>query len=418
MVDTSLLEDVYIPIKPLFIISRIFGITPFSFAKIQKDKPIGIRYRHTDIICVSLWTIGYFSSGCYCVQSLIYYASQIPGKMSLLLIINAISMHATGIATLITSISLNRRKIPCMLLKLMNVDEMIEHYEIRNIYERTRLEIVREMVVLVLSGILIYLISYYTQCDGTLISIIHISMENCVITFNILITLLYADLIRILKYRYKYIIEDLEEYFKMKDTAESTDFKTQNDHYLSRVFYYKDLPLYSKRQSNSLGVSSESYKIHTLRYVYIQLYDSVMLLNSYFGIPILFEILTVMVTSVSALYGGVYYLRTSDGNIKTGILACYLIFFGFLFLINFAWLVICCHATSAEANRSMISIQRIAACSNVKHETSIELDKLSRQLDKMKVQFTACGFFSLNLPLLCTIIGGILTYILIAVQIT
>jgi hypothetical protein len=120
---------------------------------------------------------------------------------------------------------------------------------------------------------------------------------------------------------------------------------------------------------------------------------------------------------VSALYTGVYFLRTGDGDVMTGIVACYIILFGVQFLTAFAWLVICCHTTSAEANRGVVSIQRIIACSKVKHETSVELEKVSNQLDKMKVQFTACGLLSLNLPILCTLIGVILTYILIAVQI-
>jgi hypothetical protein len=143
----------------------------------------------------------------------------------------------------------------------------------------------------------------------------------------------------------------------------------------------------------------------------------VVLLNSYFGIPILFEILTVIVSSVTALYSGVYFLRAGHGYIRAGVIAFYMIFYGIQFLTGFAWFVICCHTTSAEANRGVVSIQRIMVCSKVKHETSVELEKLSSQLDKMNVQFTAYGFFSLNLPILCTAIGLILTYILIAVQI-
>jgi hypothetical protein len=303
-----------------------------------------------------------------------------------------------------------------MLLKLTNVDELIGRHEIKNIYKRTRLEIMKEMVVLALSTICMHLFGYYIQYDGTFVSFIQISIASLVITINIFISLLYTYFIRILKCRYKYIIEDLEEHFKVKDTAVTADFKAQNRSYLFNVFSYKDFPLYSTTRSNSLSVPSESYKIHTLRYVYIQLYDSVALLNSYFGIPVLFEILTVIVSSVCALYCGPYFLRAGDGDIKTGIIASYMIFYGVQFLIAFGWLVICCHTTSAEANRGVVSIQRIISCSKVKHETSVELEKLSCQLDKMKVQFTACGFFSLNLPILCTVIGAILTYILIVVQ--
>lgn len=416
MGDTSLLEDVYIPLRPILIISRIFGIAPFSFTKIQKSPRISIRYGHIDIVCVSLWTLGYFISGCYNVYQLMLYGTYFPEKIRLLSIINDISVSSTAIATLIASISFNRRKLPCVLLKLTNVDEMIGRQKLKNIYKSTRLEIVREMIVLVLLTILIHIIGYFIKSDGTFASFIQISIGSSIITVNIFVTLLYTDLIRILKYRYKYIIEDLEEHFKVKDMSVSTDFKAQNRNYLFNL--YKEFPLCSTVRSNSLSVLSESYKIHILRYVYIQLYDSVGLVNSYFGIPILFEVLTVIVSSVTALYCGVYFLRAGHGDIRAAIIVFYMIFYGVQFLTAFAWLVICCHTNSAEANRGVISIQRIIGSSKVKHETSVELEKLSSQLDRMKVQFTACGFFSLNLPILCTAIGLILTYILIAVQIS
>jgi hypothetical protein len=301
-----------------------------------------------------------------------------------------------------------------MLLKLMKVDEMIERQGMR----RTKLEITRNIVVLVLISAVIHSIGYVAQWDWTFLSFVHVSVENFVMTCNLLITVLYADLTRILKCRYKYIIEYLEEYFKVEGAPVSTDCVGFSRNYLPNMFYCKDFPIFRTTQPSSLSVSSELYKIRMLRYVYIQLFDCVGLLNSYFGIPILFSVLTVMLTSVCALYGGVYFLRTGDGDIEFGILACFMILLGVQFLISFVWLVTCCHATSAEADRGAVSIQRITACSMVKHETSAELEKLSSQLEKMKVQFTACGFVSLNLPLLCTLIGGILTYILIAVQIT
>jgi hypothetical protein len=327
-------------------------------------------------------------------------------------------MHSTGIATLITSISFNRRKLPSMLLKLMNVDEMVERHGIKNIYKRTRLEVTRNILALVLIATVIHLIGYVAQCDWTFLSVLHVSVENFVMTFNILITVLYAHLTRILKCRYKYIIEDLEEYFKVDGAPVSTDCVGFSRNYLPNMFYCKDFTLFRATRPSSLSMSSESYKIRMLRYVYIQLFDCVGLLNSYFGIPILFAILTVMLTSVSALYGGVYFLQIGDGDVNLAILASFMILLGVQFLISFAWLVTCCHATSAEAGRGAVSVQRITACSELQRETSAELEKLSSQLDKMKVQFTACGFFTLNLPLLCTLIGGILTYILIAVQMT
>jgi hypothetical protein len=69
-----------------------------------------------------------------------------------------------------------------------------------------------------------------------------------------------------------------------------------------------------------------------------------------------------------------------------------------------------------EANGGIVYIQRTTACPNMNYGTQLQLQTLSTQLRDMRVEFTACGFFVLNLPLLGTIVCGILTYILIMIQ--
>jgi hypothetical protein len=415
MEHTSAVEDVYIPLKPLLTISRIFGITPFSFTRQHKVDGITISYEFLDIIFVCMWIFGHFVSGCYSVYGLMQ-SSELSEKILILLTINVISIHSTVIITLITSTSVNRRKLPSMLYKLINIDQMIGYKKVTNTYRRTRLQTVTKIVLLVLAQILIYSLNYYTRGDGTFINVMHMSFENVAITFNTLTIITFADLALTLKCRYKYIVEDLEEYFEVKRAILTTNFKAQNRNSSSNTLFYKQSPLALISPSELLSEFNESYKIRKLRFVYIQLYDCVALLNSYFGIPILFEILLVMVTSVSALYGGYHYLRVGDSDFKMRILGYYLISFGILFLAKFVWLIICCHDVTEEANRCVISIQRINTCCNVRRETALELDKLSAQMTNMRVQFSACGFISLGLPILCTTFGGILTYILIMVQ--
>jgi hypothetical protein len=415
-------EDVYTSLKPLLIISRIFGVAPFSLTRIKSSQNLQINFEFIDIVCVSVWTLGYIMSGCYTVYSVVDEFYGLPAKIIFLIVIVLLTAYSTATVTLITSISFNRRKLPSMLSRLMNVDHMIEYRKVTNTHTRTWLGILTQ-AILIVSLISLFLVKYYIQSNESLISIVNILSQTSCITCNIVMTLQFGNLTRALKNRYKCITEDLEHTYNVKNSAMVTSVEAQNhtspsDSPSSYIFHYKELPLYSITRSVSLSALSESYKIGLLRLVYVELYECVMLLNSYFGIPILFEILLVMVTSVSALYAGFYFARLHDGDVKSCILGYYLIFFGILFLITFAWLIICCHAVSDEVNKSVIYIQKIAACLNVKYETTLQLEKLSSQLNIMKVSFSACGFISLSLPTLCTMIGGILTYILVVVQVT
>jgi hypothetical protein len=79
-------------------------------------------------------------------------------------------------------------------------------------------------------------------------------------------------------------------------------------------------------------------------------------------------------------------------------------------------MIACCHNAKQEGKRGLICVERVTACPNTKYSTVLELQALSHQLEHMKIEFTACGFFVLNLPLLGTVIGGIFTYILIMIQ--
>jgi hypothetical protein len=143
------------------------------------------------------------------------------------------------------------------------------------------------------------------------------------------------------------------------------------------------------------------------------------LISSHFGVPILFHILSVMVTCVLMFYSAFHFIHSAVANsegVKTYITSCYLMFWGIAYVTPFVWLVISCDETAHVANRGVIYIQRIKASPYTGHDTITELGKLSSQLKDMKVEFSVCGLFVLSLPFLCTFVGGIFTYIIIMVQ--
>jgi hypothetical protein len=143
------------------------------------------------------------------------------------------------------------------------------------------------------------------------------------------------------------------------------------------------------------------------------------LISSHFGVPILFHILSVMVTCVLMFYSAFHFIHSAVANsegVTTYILSCYLMFWGIVYVTPFVWLVISCDETAHVANRGVIYIQRIKASPYTGHDAITELEKLSSQLKDMKVEFSVCGLFVLSLPFLCTFVGGIFTYIIIMVQ--
>ena len=76
-----------------------------------------------------------------------------------------------------------------------------------------------------------------------------------------------------------------------------------------------------------------------------------------------------------------------------------------------------CHRATNEASYSRILVQKLLLEGNCETECVKELKMFSHQLQVMTNEYTACGFFSLNLRLLASVIGVIVSYIIIMFQI-
>jgi hypothetical protein len=76
-----------------------------------------------------------------------------------------------------------------------------------------------------------------------------------------------------------------------------------------------------------------------------------------------------------------------------------------------------CHSSMNEARSSSILVQKLLLEGNCRNESVKFLKKFSLQLQVMTVEYTACGFFSLNLGMFTSVVSVIASYIVIMVQI-
>jgi len=91
--------------------------------------------------------------------------------------------------------------------------------------------------------------------------------------------------------------------------------------------------------------------------------------------------------------------------------------YGVMFMVLFLKLTFFCHTATNEARSSRILVQKLLLEGNCRNECVKELKMFSLQLQAMTNQYTACGFFSLNLSLFTSVFSVILSYIVILVQI-
>jgi hypothetical protein len=202
--------------------------------------------------------------------------------------------------------------------------------------------------------------------------------------------------------------------------ANEPPFKYKNVSLNVNIDYIELLVLSGRDLTATARALHGRHKISYLRMIYLKIYDSVTLINSYFGFPVLLETLSMAVMCVTALYYAFYALDfdsdISVNRLPTYMASGYLISSSILHLTIFAWMIVCCHKTTQEVNKGIYFIHRISLDRDIHYSIITELEKYLSQMINMRVQFTACGIFALNPTFLCTIFSGILKYILIIVQ--
>ena len=148
--------------------------------------------------------------------------------------------------------------------------------------------------------------------------------------------------------------------------------------------------------------------IRLLRQIYCELYDITCLITDTYGIPILATVSSMLTGVVLGLYKGLKYFDESAGNNLTYSITC---------IVLFLKVTLFCHTATNEARSSSIFVQKMLLEGTCRNECIVELKMFSLQLQAMKNEYTACGFFPLNLRLFTSIVSVIATYIVILVQI-
>jgi hypothetical protein len=79
-------------------------------------------------------------------------------------------------------------------------------------------------------------------------------------------------------------------------------------------------------------------------------------------------------------------------------------------------MIFVCQGAENEGEASKILVQKLLLEEDTGDKDVKELIMLSAQLKDTKIKYTAYGFFELNFPHLCSVIGLIVSYVIIVVQ--
>jgi hypothetical protein len=87
-----------------------------------------------------------------------------------------------------------------------------------------------------------------------------------------------------------------------------------------------------------------------------------------------------------------------------------------LFVALIIIMAVSCSLAVNECNRSPVLVQKIMLRNDIDSETLSELEKMFAQFKVMKIRFSACGMFRIDLPFLCGVFSAKISYAIIFLQ--
>jgi hypothetical protein len=319
------------------------------------------------------------------------------------------------------------------------IDQILLKENCDLVYRKTRRILLLELSLLfpLLTGFYCYQV--YVWTEGT--SYIFIIAKDLANLSNVIMVIQYINIMQILRHRFRKLNQQLAKccdsksrildhsLIKIRSGINRLHIKTtqtpgiaNNLTDISTTQNYI-LPDISIPMGNT--EPDEVSRIHTLRQTYSDLYDITESINGIYGYQITLELAYDFVSFVSFLYYALEVTsnvkNTEDRNLRGEDrivleVACSLCWVT-LTLVRILSITASSFAAGDEARRTATVVHKLLLRQSLLRDTSTELQLFSIQLLHNKVEFSAGGFFPVNLSLVYSMMGAATTYIIILIQV-
>jgi hypothetical protein len=313
--------------------------------------------------------------------------------------------YAATFVCVIHGVICSGSKHSLILGKLSLVDgALFKPHEERRVNRRAMFISIAEIVILLLFNAAASFCYIYSTEEGECYTLILLSLECVFIVCNTMAVMRYCNLVRMLKERYNGTNKYLSSLVSVSCSADcvTSDFATQGHSIWLRAGNRMRLCV-SSRNSRSNKV----IHFRSLRVIFSELNHTIRLINEDCGMPVLAVTMWMLVSAVFVVF---FILLSSEYWAYTGI--CYLM----TVLCLLTKLSTSCHTSVSEIDASKFFVQKLLLDDALHPKDMEELQMLSVQLNSTTAEYSAYGFFVLNLPFLCSVIGVIISYIVIIVQ--
>ncbi|XP_063223161.1 uncharacterized protein LOC134531389 [Bacillus rossius redtenbacheri] len=420
--------------KPIWMVSRAFGLEPFQIIlKTLSDGTIRLKPKysvkktlHTYAV-IFIMIVSFFISATRNKETF-HESINVPGpKLQILRLLNLVSRYMAALVS-VTGMYMHGKSRLEIYQTFMEVDEMLSKHSRVN-YRNWSKCCARHLAIMIFTLLAFTIASTVFATlhrDGSLriiIQIVHFITDFVVFTT----TASYINLILLIYQRLKLINEALQTHFDL--IVMRVKPSTVNYFRRSTLNYIQESPQRPKnmimnlnnRNSVDEGLLSDERArlIHSMRRIYNKIYQISLIINKVYGVIVLFSIFSTFVTITLSLYFGLkagFGSITSPNDFNQKFQATTFFTWSLAYVVKTFAMLWACNASTNETKRINDRIHHSLIHCGQEQEKKTALKEFSSQITDCGMAFSGSGIITLDMPLLASMMGSVMSYLLVLLQ--
>jgi hypothetical protein len=395
-------------IKPLYYLSKVLGLASFSLYKRGGESRDTFLNSGAWFSC--LWVVICAVHLCFQIHNIVH-STEIPLKNIITHTLYYLSLYSMNIISLCLCNIFNRRQIPEIIEQIEQLKKIfITKVHTNIVHKKVRNFVLFETIVLltVLVNSVTYITYIYFTHNPSILTSYFTTFEAFVCMSNSVMIIQFVNVVMFLRHTCNCISNEV---------GICCDIIEDRYRYSTIRSYPGGLSVFRSRSAKMADYLWD--QIHDLRIAYSRLCTVTRKANSYYGLPILLSVswlfLSIVLVLSSALFSFINSSNTDSTLERYGSFyhnLWYCIYCGILITI----VTMSCHLVGKETDNIMFHIQKLLLKYDLGNKIEKELNQFCCQLNYLKLEFSACGLFTLNLRFLNTFLSMSLAYFVITFQ--
>jgi len=419
--------------RAVHILSQLAGLAPYKFATnpCNKRETIDISWKTNftsfmwSLVMLSTQAAGFlyvlssnFTQNPNSLLELVFKTLQFP------------LINATGLAALILSMSVNRKKM--MIIEKLSITDKCIFQKDHTVYEKHNRVFTIVLIISALYHITLHTINTYFHPSSHINYYYSVSICLCDLVWAAN-DLGYVNAVEILAQNLMAMNKQLDAIFVTQShSSHSSDRHTRPEVFCSfrladelHTQYVRgpinfDRNNVFRRSASDVTSRRISARVLELRICYNNLYHVSHLINSVYGFTLLMGFTAYTVCTIADVYSMCCILATpyrehepiSIPKITIAIL------WTIASVLKTFCIVFASERAKSEHKKTVHKIQKLILYVGENGDVREQLESFSYQLANNRIEFTACGVFGVNFKLVRSLVCTVVTYVIVLVQIT